>query len=96
MLSRIRFVGTALLVLPMAFMVGSGVARSDGPGVADEVEETAEELKENIEHSDELAKKTYESDRKQGEGRVEAAGNAYEAVLEAGRDKSEEQSEAKK
>ena len=96
MLSRIRFIGTALMVFPLAFMLNAGLASSDGQGVVEEVEETADELAENVEHSEELAKKTYEADRKQGEGRVEAAGNAYEAVLEAGRDKGTENSESEK
>jgi hypothetical protein len=34
--------------------------------------------------------KTYDEERAEGTGRVEAAGNAYEAVLEAGREKADE------
>jgi hypothetical protein len=58
--------------------------------LAGEAEAAAEELKDNVEHSEELEEKTYDDERAEGTGRVEAAGNAYEAVLEAGREKADE------
>ena len=85
MRSRTRFILSALIVLALAFGFAPGVAWAED----NEVEEAAEELEENVEHSEELLKKTYDEDRAEGEGRVEAAGNAYEAVLEAGREKTD-------
>ncbi len=50
----------------------------------------ADVIGENVEKSQEIMDKTYREDRAEGEGVVEAAGNAYQAVLEAGREKSDD------
>jgi hypothetical protein len=45
----------------------------------------ARQLEANVEQSLETEKETYEKKRAEGEGVVEAAGDAYEAVLEEGK-----------
>ena len=40
----------------------------------------------NVERSEKIMADTYDEERKQGEGAVEAAGDAYNAVLDAGRE----------
>lgn len=85
MRSRTEFTRCVSIVVVLALGIAPGIAWSED----NEVEEAAEELEENVEHSEELLKKTYEEDRAEGEGRVEAAGNAYEAVLEAGREQAD-------
>jgi hypothetical protein len=51
-------------------------------GVVGAVEEGADVLRGNVEHSTQVAGQTYRDEREQGVGRIEAAGVAYEAVLE--------------
>lgn len=45
-------------------------------------EAVAEDLADNVERSAEIEKDTYDEARERGEGAVQAAGEAYEAVLE--------------
>ncbi|MDE0886643.1 MAG: hypothetical protein OSB70_14040 [Myxococcota bacterium] len=80
--------GTTLLT-SLALMATPGAVLA-GHHLVDEAEATADELEDNVEHSEELLEDTYDEDRKEGEGTVEAAGNAYEAVLEAGREKADD------
>jgi hypothetical protein len=54
----------------------------DEHGVGGAVGEGAEVLRGNVEHSAQVAGETYRAEREQGVGRIEAAGDAYEAVLE--------------
>jgi hypothetical protein len=72
--------GLALIAAPAAIQAGHHLA--------EEAEAGAEELEENVEHSEELMEETYDKERKEGAGVVEAAGDAYEAVLEAGSEKA--------
>lgn len=50
----------------------------------------AEELEDNVEQSAETMKDTYDEARQQGEGAVEAAGDAYNKVLEEGAEKADQ------
>lgn len=54
------------------------------------VDSTAKELEGNVEQSGQIMKEEWAADRAEGEGVVESAGNAYEGVLEEGREKAEE------
>jgi len=51
-------------------------------GLVGAIEEGAQVLEENVQHSTIVAKDTYRAEREQGVGRIQAAGDAYEAVLE--------------
>jgi hypothetical protein len=55
----------------------------------------AKKLEGNVERSSETMKKTYKEKRAEGEGRVEAAGDSYEAVLEEGNEKAAEKAAEK-
>ena len=79
---------TALLAA-LTLMIAPAAVHADHH-LAGEAEAAAEELEENVENSEELMEKTYDQERAEGTGRVEAEGNAYEAVLEAGREKADE------
>lgn len=96
-LKSFRRIAHVLLIGPIAICLGASSsfaghheAAEKVGGPVEKIEVTAEELEENVEHSEKLMKKTYEADRKEGESVVEASGDAYEAVLEAGREKSED------
>ncbi len=80
--------GTALLAT-LALMIAPATVQADHH-LAEEAEAAAEEVEANVEHSEELMEKTYDEERAEGTGRVEASGDAYEAVLEAGRKKADE------
>ncbi len=80
--------GTALLAT-LALMIAPPAVQA-GHHLADEAEAAAEEVEANVEHSEELMEKTYDEERADGTGRVEASGDAYQAVLEAGREKADE------
>ena len=58
--------------------------------VADEVRV----LEKNVEHSAHVAEDTYKAEREEGVGRVQAAGDAYEAVLEIPEKKDSEKKES--
>ena len=53
----------------------------------DAVEAEAEAVEENVENAGAVMKGAYGKARAAGEGRIEAAGDGYTAVVEAGRDK---------
>ncbi|MFP8882378.1 MAG: hypothetical protein VCE43_24320, partial [Myxococcota bacterium] len=53
-------------------------------GLADSARALASNLEERVENATEVDEESYEESRRQGEGRVQAAGDAYEAVLEVG------------
>jgi len=80
--------GTALLSA-LALSIAPAAAQA-GHHLAEEAEAAAEEVEANVKHSEELMEKTYDEERAKGAGRVEASGDAYEAVLEAGREKADE------
>lgn len=67
-------------------------------GAMERAEDTAaadaEQLEENVEDAAAITKATYDAERAAGEGRVEAAGDAYTAVVEQGRKKAAEADEA--
>lgn len=73
------------LILAVAWF---GVACGDesGEGVAaeatDAVEKAAKGLEENIEKSNRVYEETYDEARERGEDAIDAAGDAYNAVLE--------------
>jgi len=46
-------------------------------------------LEQNLEQSKKTMEETYEAAREEGEGAVEAAGDAYNAVLEEGKEAAE-------
>ncbi len=46
------------------------------------VKDVAEKLEKNVENAAKVAEESYDSARKKGEGRLEAAGEAYNAVLD--------------
>lgn len=89
MLNRISLKIATTLLTGLALILAPGLALA-GHHLANEAEAAAEEVADNVENSEELMEETYDKDRAAGEGRVEAAGNAYEAVLEAGREKADE------
>lgn len=71
----------------LAVGLGLGVAVGCGDSgkledAAEKVEETARELEENVGNAAETMEDTYAEKRAEGEGRVEAAGDAYNEVLE--------------
>lgn len=51
-----------------------------------DLEEAGKTAVRNVERSQKVMADTYDEKRKQGEGRVEAAGDAYNEVLDAGRE----------
>jgi len=59
-------------------------------GVEATAEAAGRTLEGNVERSVEVGKETYEGDRDQGEGVVESAGDAYNAVLDETRKKDED------
>jgi|ETNmetMinimDraft_24_1059892.scaffolds.fasta_scaffold43094_2 hypothetical protein len=52
------------------------------------VQAGAKTVEGNVEESGRIMKETWDEDRAQGDGVVESAGNAYEGVLEEGREKA--------
>ena len=61
----------------------AAVAEVEAKGAEGSAEAAARDLEGRVERSAEIAKQTYDDSREDGEGRVEAASDAYEAVLEA-------------
>ena len=74
---RVRTLGAGCAI-GLALVLGCS-----GETAMEESEGMAEQLGDNVEHSGELMKETYEESRKKGEGAVEAAGDAYESVEKA-------------
>ena len=89
MTSRTRVSSLAAFAAAIALLLAPAALQAGGH-LAHEVKAAAEEGEGNVKHSDELMEETYDKDRAEGEGPVEAAGDAYEAVLEAGREKADE------
>ena len=89
MTSRTRVFSLAAFAAVIALILAPATLQAGGH-LAHEVKAAAEEAEANVDHSEELMEETYDKDRAEGEGRVEAAGDAYEAVLEAGREKADE------
>ena len=54
----------------------------------EQADDEARQIEKNVEHSVELNRETYEEKRAAGEEPIEAAGEAYEAVIEEGREKA--------
>lgn len=79
---------------PLAFALASLLAtallgscsESGEQRAASELEEAGGTASGNVERSEKIMVDSYDEKRKQGEGRVEAAGDAYNAVLDAGRE----------
>jgi hypothetical protein len=89
---------SGILALTLIIVVG-GVALADHHEQGDTskvesvdaaVEAEAAVLEKNVETSNEIMKKTFEEKRAEGEGRIEAAGDSYNAVIDEGRKKAAE------
>ena len=87
---------TALIVAPGGVALAghhehsgheSAVEKAEGAVAAE-----AKQLEANVENASEIMKDTYDAKRAEGEGRVEAAGDAYTEGGEAGQKKAEEAS----
>jgi hypothetical protein len=89
MKTRVRVSVAGALITGIALIFAPATLQA-GHHLAGEAEAAGEEVEENVEHSEKLMEETYESEREAGTGSVEAAGDAYEAVLEAGREKADE------
>lgn len=63
-----------------AFALGIGTGCGDG-------ESAARDAAGNVENAGKTLSDTYERDRKKGEGAYDAAGDAYDELLEAGENK---------
>jgi len=70
----------------LAATVLGGCGDADEQRAVGELEAAGKTAAGNVEHSDKIMADTYDEERKQGEGAVEAAGDAYNAVLDAGRE----------
>jgi len=57
----------------------------DARGTMAAAEAEAKQLEQNVKESAALMEETYDEKRKEGEGRVEAAGDSYNAVIDAGK-----------
>lgn len=64
-----------LMVSGLAFVVACSPSNEEDSSLADKAAA-------NIENANELMEETYEKSREEGEGRVEAAGDAYNALLD--------------
>lgn len=87
---RIATMLLAVLLLAGGVATGCGDARQEAEQAATQdeaaadLEKAAETTAANVERSAETMKETYDEKRAEGEGRVEAAGDAYNKVLEEG------------
>lgn len=62
--------------------VGIALACGDrGDGTRAEIEQAAKTLDDNVERSLQVGEETYDAARAEGENDVEAAGDAYDAIL---------------
>ena len=69
-------------VVPIVFLV-SGLAFAPACSDTSGQDPTlADKAAANIENADEIMEETYKKSRAEGEGRIEAAGDAYNAVLD--------------
>jgi hypothetical protein len=59
--------------------------RSDAGAAGKDVERAADTVRGNVENSADTMAETYDKEREKGEGRVEAAGDSYNKVLEEGK-----------
>lgn len=85
----------AVAVLAAFCVAGCGEheqSEKEGRAAEKTVEHAAETVEQNVEHSAKVEGKTYETDRKEGTGPVESAGDAYEAVLEIPGEKAAKES----
>ena len=89
---------TALIVAPGGVAFAGhheqGGQQSKLEKAEDAVAAEAKTLEENVENSNEIMKDTYDAKRLEGESRLEAAGDAYTEVVEAGQKKAEEDSDS--
>lgn len=81
---RVRAVCLCFAVAAAGLAVGCGQDEA-----REEIKEAAEVVGERPKDAIRVYEETYEEDRKKGEGRVEAAGDAYEAVLEVPKERAE-------
>ena len=75
----------ALASLLAAVLLGACSDSADRRTESD-LEEAGKTAVRNVERSQKIMADTYDEKRKQGEGRIEAAGDAYNEVLDAGRE----------
>jgi hypothetical protein len=80
--TRIRGLAGCLAVVVAGVAFGCSEAR-------EEAEKVSEVVRENPKDAVEVYEDTYEEKRKKGEGRVDAAGDAYNAVLEVPKERAE-------
>ena len=71
-------------LLALGVATGCGETEKEAEKAAAELEKGAETAAANVERSAETMKETYDEKRAAGEGRVQAAGDAYNEVLEEG------------
>ena len=92
---RNPFALAAIAVVGVSFGVACGEGEAPQRAIK-AVEKEAEVLEENVERSARVMKETYKVEREEGVGRVEAAGDAYEAVREIPLEKAAAEEEEKK
>ena len=72
-----------------ALMLALGGLSTCSASEQEEAEAGARQLGDNVEESGRIMKDTWDKDRAEGEGAIEAAGDAYNAVLDEGRKKAD-------
>jgi hypothetical protein len=72
-----------LAVLGLALITAGGCS-SEREEARQDAGATVDQVEDRVENSTERMEKQYDESRKQGEGRVESAGEGYDAVLDAG------------
>jgi outer membrane lipoprotein-sorting protein len=77
-----------LVALVASFSIGCGQAEETATTGAAAVEQAAQEVGANVEQAIEIEKDTYKKKRVEGENTLNAAGDAYNAVLEEGEKKA--------
>ena len=77
---------TLALASLLAAALLSGCSDAGEQRAASGLEDAGQTAAGNVERSEKIMADSYDEKRKEGEGRVEAAGDAYNAVLDAGRE----------
>ena len=86
----------AILVAWVALGVACGEGGEAVKKASRKVADEAKVLEENVERSARVAEETYRTEREEDVGRVQAAGDAYEAVREIPLEKDAEEKESEK
>jgi uncharacterized protein HemX len=68
----------------------AAAAELEARGAEASAKAAAEDLEARVERSAEIMEDSYDDSRAQGEGRIEAAGDAYDAVLEEPHEQAED------